>query len=77
MAPRVLGVAAGGLIVITNLRTILLVAGLKDAPLLAVLGALLAGWLVLVAWTVRKERAARRDEAAASRAAEADAVAVA
>ncbi|HYO42450.1 MAG TPA: sulfite exporter TauE/SafE family protein [Candidatus Limnocylindrales bacterium] len=64
MAPRVLGVAAGGLIVITNLRTILLTLGVKDAPLLAILGGLLAGWLVLVAWTVRKERATRRAERA-------------
>lgn len=62
MAPRVLGVAAGGLIVITNLRTILVVIGVKDAPLLVILGSLLAGWLLLVAWTVRKERAARRAE---------------
>jgi len=64
MAPRVLGVAAGGLIVITNLRTILIAVGIRDVPLLAMLGGLLAGWLVLVVWTVRKERATRRAERA-------------
>lgn len=63
MAPRVLGVAAGGLIVVTNARTLLMVGGVKDGPLLAVLGGMLAAWLVLVAWTVRRERAVRRDSA--------------
>jgi hypothetical protein len=62
MAPRVLGVAAGGLIVVTNARTILIAGGLEGTPLLAILGGLLAVWVVLVAWTVRKERAARRAE---------------
>jgi len=65
MAPRVLGVAAGGLIVITNVRTILLAFGLKDAPLLIPLLVLLAGWVLLIAWTVRLERAARRAAGAA------------
>ena len=77
MAPRVLGVAAGGLIVITNLRTILLAGGVRDMALLAILGSLLAGWLLLVAWTVRKERAARREERAEVLAAETAAAAAA
>jgi uncharacterized membrane protein YfcA len=75
MAPRVLGVAAGGLIVLTNVRTILLALGVKDVALLVPLCGLLAGWLVLVAWTVRRERAARRDEAAEARRAPETAVA--
>jgi hypothetical protein len=65
MAPRVLGVAAGGLIMLTNSRTILLSAGVTDSPLLLILGAMLASWLVLVAWTVQRERLARRQELAA------------
>ncbi len=69
MAPRVLGVAAGGLIVLTNLRTILVTFGVAETPLLLVLGSLLAAWLGLVAWTVRRERAAGRLEAAAEPAA--------
>lgn len=64
MAPRVLGVAAGGLIVLTNTRTILLSAGVADSVLLLGLGSLLVAWLMLVAWTVRRERQARRLEAA-------------
>ena len=42
MAPRVLGVAAGGLIVVTNVRTILMANGIKDESLLVTLGGLLA-----------------------------------
>jgi uncharacterized membrane protein YfcA len=60
MAPRVLGVAAGGLIVVTNSRTILMSLGLTGDLLLVVLGAMLVSWLVLVAWIVRKERALGR-----------------
>jgi uncharacterized membrane protein YfcA len=60
MAPRVLGVAAGGLIVLTNLRTILMTVGLKDATLLLPLGGLLVAWIALVAWAIRAERIAQR-----------------
>ena len=38
MAPRVLGVAAGGLIVVTNVRTILIANGIKDESLLVIAG---------------------------------------
>jgi uncharacterized membrane protein YfcA len=62
MAPKVLGVAAGGLIVVTNSRTILMTFGLGGELLLVVLGGMLATWLVLVAWVVRKERAVSRAE---------------
>ena len=55
-------VAAGGLIVVTNVRTIMLANGIKDESLLVTLGGLLAVWVVLVAVTVRKERAVRRAE---------------
>jgi hypothetical protein len=66
MAPRVLGVAAGGLIVLTNVRTIMLSIGLGDIALLAPMLGLLVGWIVLVAWTVRRERARGRAERAAA-----------
>jgi uncharacterized membrane protein YfcA len=62
MAPRVLGVAAGGLIVVTNVRTIMLAYGIKETPLLVTLGALMGAWAILVVWTIRRERAARRLE---------------
>lgn len=65
MAPRVLGVAAGGLIVLTNMRTIMLTVGFEDVALMAPLVGLLVAWVVLVAWTVRKERASSRAEQAA------------
>jgi uncharacterized membrane protein YfcA len=70
MAPRVLGVAAGGLIVITNARTILIAVGADQLPLLALLGGMLAAWVALVAWAIRTERtaaSARRDVAAGTR----------
>jgi hypothetical protein len=62
MAPKVLGVAAGGLIVVTNSRTILMTLGLGGELLLVVLGGMLAGWLILVAWVVRRERVVGRAE---------------
>jgi len=58
-------VAAGGLIVVTNTRTILIVAGVTGNLFLAAMGTLIASWVVLVTWTVRTERAARRAEAVA------------
>lgn len=70
LAPRILGVAAGGAIVVTNARTILLSLGITDLPLVASLAAMIGVWALLVAWAVRKERAARREEAAAAAAGE-------
>ncbi|MDF9715893.1 sulfite exporter TauE/SafE family protein [Nocardioides sp. ChNu-153] len=66
---RVLGVAAGGLIVLTNSNTIAGSAGATGAQagvLAAVLGVL---WVVGIVWAVKHERAARR---AAARDAAAD-----
>lgn len=59
---RVLGVAAGGLILVTNSKTVLESLG---APGVAVAGTALAlgvVWVTLVVWAVRQERAARRLE---------------
>jgi hypothetical protein len=52
----------------------MIAAGIKDAALLLPLGGLLVAWLVLVAWTVRKERRAQRAEVATAEAAAARAL---
>jgi uncharacterized membrane protein YfcA len=62
MAPQMLGVAAGGLIVVTNLRTILMALGVTDTPFVVFMLAVLGAWLALVAFTVRRVRAQRRAE---------------
>ena len=56
IAARVLGVAAGGLIVVTNADTILEAVGLSGGALYAVLGVLAAVWLSAIVWAVRQER---------------------
>ena len=60
MAPRLLGTAAGGMIVLTNSRTILMSLGVEGAPFAVIMLGLLAGWITLVAWVLRVERAASR-----------------
>jgi uncharacterized membrane protein YfcA len=69
LAPRVLGVAAGGAIIITNARTILLSFGVTELPLLLVLAGLAAVWTGLLVYAIRKEREAKRAEAAEAAAA--------
>ena len=56
LAARVLGVAAGGLIVVTNADTILEAVGLSGTPLHATLGVLAVAWVALIVWAVRQER---------------------
>jgi uncharacterized protein len=66
---RVLGVAAGGLIVLTNLRTIagtFGVTGVQDAALSSFVALV---WFAAIAWAVRQERAARAAEPVEERAA--------
>jgi hypothetical protein len=70
LAPRVLGVAAGGAIIITNARTILLSVGVNELPLLLALAGLAVTWAALLAYAVRKERAIRREDAAIAAAAQ-------
>ncbi|MBE7325804.1 sulfite exporter TauE/SafE family protein [Nocardioides sp. Y6] len=65
MAPRVLGVAAGGLIIFTNSRTLAIWAGASGAAQAWLLGAVAAVWVGLLVWVVRRERAVRRSPAAA------------
>lgn len=61
---RVLGVAAGGLIVVTNSSTILATFGLPGGWLLVTTGAVVAAWVMLIVWAVRQERRSRALEAA-------------
>jgi uncharacterized protein len=67
---RVLGVAAGGLIVLTNSKTISESFGAGTGTVAAVAAAVAVVWVVLVVWAVRQERQARALEAA--RASDAD-----
>ena len=53
---RVLGTAAGGLIVVTNARTLLLWADVPSAIVTPILLGLVAVWISLIAWAVRAER---------------------
>jgi uncharacterized membrane protein YfcA len=60
MAPRLLGTAAGGMIVVTNSRTILIALGVEGTAFALIMGGLLIGWVTLVAYVIRIERAASR-----------------
>ena len=53
----VLGVAAGGLIVVTNAQTILLAVGMAQTPVLLTCAALAAFWIFGIVWAVRRHRA--------------------
>ena len=53
----VLGVAAGGLIVVTNAKTILEAVGLGQSPVLLASGALAVLWISGIVWAVRRHRA--------------------
>jgi hypothetical protein len=59
LAARVLGVAAGGLIVLTNSKTILEAVGASGSTVLAAALAVAIGWVSLIVWAVRQERASR------------------
>jgi uncharacterized membrane protein YfcA len=62
LPPRILGVSVGGLILVTNARTIGREAGVPDDALVVAYVAFVAIWLTLVATTIgamRRERAAQ------------------
>ena len=59
LAPRVLGVAAGGLIVLTNVDTIVTALGGSGAVEITVAAVVAAVWVSLVAWAVTQERRSR------------------
>jgi uncharacterized membrane protein YfcA len=60
---RVLGVAAGGLIVLTNSKTILESVGVEGRWVGAAAAVVFVAWITLIVWAVRQERAARALEA--------------
>jgi uncharacterized membrane protein YfcA len=62
LAARVLGVAAGGLIVLTNSKTIAETLGASGATVAAVAAAVFVLWISGIVWAVRQERAARELE---------------
>ena len=59
LAPRVLGVAAGGLILLTNSATILESLGASGTSIAVAASTLAVAWVSLIVWAVRQERAAR------------------
>jgi len=59
LAPRVLGVAAGGLIVLTNVDTIVTALGGSGGVEITVAALVAAVWVSLVVWAVKQERLAR------------------
>ncbi|MFC7375181.1 sulfite exporter TauE/SafE family protein [Brachybacterium sp. GCM10030268] len=61
---RVIGVAAGGLIVLTNVRTIAGTLGVTGSAATVLTVAVAAAWLLAIAWAVHQERTARAAEAA-------------
>ena len=59
---RVLGVAAGGLIILTNSKTILESFGASGSTVALIAAALAFVWVALIVWAVRQERVARATE---------------
>lgn len=68
---RVLAIAAGGIIILTNTRTIVLTLGASTEALSSILIGLALVWIGLLVHAVRIERATRRDQQAEEPAAEA------
>ncbi|NPC97075.1 sulfite exporter TauE/SafE family protein [Nocardioides sp. zg-DK7169] len=62
LAARVLGVAAGGLIIVTNAKTIIETLGVSGVAVGAILIVLVVAWISGIVWAVRQERAARAAE---------------
>lgn len=56
---RVLGVAAGGLIVVTNARTILESVGIASGAVWLIVAGLAVLWISGITWAVKQERASR------------------
>ena len=59
LAARVLGVAAGGLIVLTNSKTIAETLGASGAAVGFVMAFLAVLWVTGIVWAVQQERRAR------------------
>ncbi len=69
---RIMGVAVGGLIIMTNLKTLFDATGLSGEQLTVAFTGFTAAWLALTAWTAYRHEQARRAEAASREAAEAE-----
>ena len=65
LAARVLVVAAGGLIILTNTKTIAEALGANGATVASVAAVVAVLWISGIVWAVRQERAARAAEAPA------------
>ena len=64
LPPQMLGSLVGGVIVLTNARTLVQEAGITGAGAAAIYLGIVAGWAAAVAWsarTVLRDRAAERD----------------
>ena len=59
LAARILGVAAGGLIILTNAKTIAETLGATGGQVGAVVGTLAVLWIAGIAWAVKQERLSR------------------
>ena len=59
LAPRVLGVAAGGLILLTNARTLAVSFDVSGVALWALLAAIFIAWMAALGWVVKRQRASR------------------
>ena len=59
LAARVLGVAAGGLIVLTNSKTILEALGVPGIGVALTAAVLFVAWITGIVWAVKQERLAR------------------
>ena len=59
LAARVLGVAAGGLIIVTNSKTIAEALGASGAQVGLIAGGLAVLWIYGIVWAVRQERSSR------------------
>jgi len=64
LAARVLGVAAGGLIVLTNSKTLAEAFGMPGTGVAVMAAFLAVTWVAGITWAVRQERASRRTEQA-------------
>ncbi|MGB0101714.1 MAG: TSUP family transporter, partial [Nocardioides sp.] len=64
LAARVLGVAAGGLIILTNSKTIAEALGASGAQVVVLVLTVAALWISGIVWAVRQERRSRQLEGA-------------
>jgi hypothetical protein len=59
LAARVLGTAAGGLIILTNSKTLLEAVGVPGAGVAVVAATIFVLWVTAIVWAVRQERLSR------------------